>query len=88
MLLANHHDVFLPLLKPSLMAAYGHVRMDQDIYDQRYSAGELSQVEIDDQNCPGPFSYMSYMRALLQDGFWGDGILYHYLREFHRILMA
>ena len=42
MLLANHHDFFLLLLKSSLMATYGHVRMDQDTYDQRYSAGELS----------------------------------------------
>ena len=33
MLLANHHEFFLPLLKPSLMAIYGHVRMDQDSYD-------------------------------------------------------
>ena len=72
MLLANHHEFFLSLLKPSLMATNGHIRMDQDIYDQRYRAGELSQAEIDDQNCPGPFSYIGYMRALLQDGFWGD----------------
>ena len=56
MLLANHHEFFLPLLKPSLKATYGHVRMDQDIYDQRYNAWQLSQTEIDDQNCPGVFS--------------------------------
>ena len=74
MLLANHHECFLPLLKPSLMATYGHIRMDQDTYDQRFNAGQLSQAEIDDQNCPGPFSYMGYMRALLQDRFWGDEI--------------
>ena len=54
------------------MATYGHIRMDQDTYDQRFNAGQLSQAEIDDQNCPGPFSYMGYMRALLQDGSWGD----------------
>ena len=71
MLLANHHEFFLPLLKPSLMATYGHIRMDQNTYDQRFNAGQLSQAEIDDQNCPGPFSYMGYMRALLQNGFWG-----------------
>ena len=63
MLLANHHKFFLPLLKPSLMATYGHIRMDQDTCDQRFNAGQLSQDEIDDQNCPGPFSYMGYMRA-------------------------
>ena len=74
MLLANHHEFFLPLLKPSLMATHGHIRMDQDTYDQRFNAGQLSQAEIDDQNCPGPFSYMCYMRALLQDGFSGDKI--------------
>ena len=71
MLLANHHEFFLPLLKPSLMATYGHIRMDQDTYDQRFNAGQLSWAEIDGQSCPGPCSYMGYMRALLQDGFWG-----------------
>ena len=74
MLLANHHEFFLPLLKATLMATYGCIRMDQNTYDQRFNAGQLSQAEIDDQNCPGPFSYMGYMRALLQDGFWGDEI--------------
>ena len=74
MLLANHHEFFLPLLKPSLMATYGHIRMGQDTYDQRFNAGQLSQAEIDDQNCPGSFSSMGYMRASLQDGFCGDEI--------------
>ena len=74
MLLANHREVFLPLLKPSLMATYGHIKKDQDTYDQRFNAGQLSQAEIDDQNCLGPLSYMGYVRALLQDGFWGDEI--------------
>ena len=74
MLLANHHEFFLPLLKPSLRATYEHIRMDQDTYDQRFNAGQLSQTEIDDQNYPSLFSYMGYMRALLQDGFWGNEI--------------
>ena len=74
MLLANHHEFFLPLLNPSLKATYVHVRMDQDTCDQRFNVGQLSQAEIDDQNCPSPFSFMGYMRALLQDGFWGDKI--------------
>ena len=54
MLLANHHEFFLPLLKPSLMATYGCIRMDQNTYDQRFNAGQLSQAEIDDQNALAP----------------------------------
>ena len=31
-----------------------------------------SQEEANDHNMPGPFSYLGYMKALLNDGFWGD----------------
>ena len=32
----------------------------------------MTQDEADDHNSPGPFSYLGYMKALLQGGFWGD----------------
>ena len=75
MTLANHCNFFFPLLKNSIMATYGHPRMPVDEFIRRREAGELSQQQIDDQDCPGPFSYLGYITALLGDGFWGDEIV-------------
>ena len=68
MTLANHCNFFLPLLKNSIMATYGHPRMPESEFLRLRAAGELSQQQIDDQECPGLFSYFGYLTALLEDG--------------------
>ena len=75
MTLANHCSFFMPLLKNSIMATYGHPRMEEDVFIRKHAAGELSQQQIDDQECPGPYSFYGYLMALLRDGFWGDEIV-------------
>ena len=75
MTLANHRNFFMPLLRNSIMATYGHPRMKEDEFIQRHAAGELTQQQIDDQECPGPYSFYGYLVVLLRDGFWGDEIV-------------
>ena len=75
MTLANHCNFFMPLLKNSIMATYGHPRMEENEFSLRRTAGELTQQQIDDQECPGPYSFHGYLMALLGDGFWGDEIV-------------
>ena len=65
----------MPLLENSIMATYGHPRMEEDVFIQRHTAGELTQQQIDNQECPGPYSFHGYLMALLGDGFWGDEIV-------------
>ena len=75
MTLANHCNFFLHLLRNSIIATYGHPRMEEGEFIQRHTAGELTQQQIDDQECPGPYSFYGYLVALLRDGFWGDEIV-------------
>ena len=75
MTLANHCNFFMPLLKNSIMATYGHPRMEESEFNLRHAAGELTQQQIDDQKCSGPYSFYGYLLALLGDGFWGDEIV-------------
>ena len=65
MTLANHCNLFIPLLNNSIMATYGHLRMEEDVFIRRRAAGELTQQQIDDQECPGPYSFYRYLMALL-----------------------
>ena len=46
--------------------------MSEDDYLCKYNDGFLTQNEADDHNTPGPFSYLGYMQALIEEGFWGD----------------
>ena len=71
MTLANHGNFFMPLLRNSIMATYGHPRMPESKFSCLHATGELSQQQINNQECPGPFSYYGYLMALLGDGFWG-----------------
>ena len=75
MVLSNNCNFFMPLPRNSIMATYGHPRMEQEEFNRRCETGPLSQQQIDDQDCPGPFSFYGHLKALLSDGFWGNEIV-------------
>ena len=72
MMMANHHTFLYPILKASIATTYGFPRMSDEDYQKKYNDGTLTQMEANDHNTPGPFSYLGYVQALLEDGFWGD----------------
>ena len=71
-MMANHHTFLYSILKASIAATYRFPRVSDEDYQEKYNDGTLTQMEADDHNTPGPFSYLGYMQALLEDGFWGD----------------
>ena len=71
MTLANHCNCFMPLLKNSIMATYGHPRMEEDVFIQRCAAGELTQQQINDQECPGS---RYKWRGLVRFSVWYSGV--------------
>ena len=72
MMMANHHAFLFPKVQASLASTYGFQRMPEEEYQCKYQEGILTQEEADGHNTPGPFSYLGYMKALLNDGFWGN----------------
>ena len=64
-MLANHKEFFFNLLKEHIRGTYGFPRQDEEEYQQRYRDGVLTDQEVHDHNCPGPFSFHSYLMALL-----------------------
>ena len=71
-LLVNHKEFFFDLLKEHIKGTYGFPRQDEEEYQQRYREGVLTEQEVHNHNCPGPFSYHSYLAALLEPDMWGD----------------
>ena len=71
-MLANHKEFFFNLLKEHIRGMYGFPRQDEEEYQQSYRDGVLIDQEVHDHNCPGPFSFHSYLMALLSPNMWGD----------------
>ena len=71
-MLANHKEFFFNLLKEHIRGTYGFPRQDEEEYQQRYRDGVLTDQEMHDHNCPGPFSFHSYLMPLLSPNMWGD----------------
>ena len=71
-MLANHKEFFFNLLKEHIRGTYGFPRQDEEEYQQRYRDRVLADQEVYDHNCPGPYSFYSYLMALLSPNMWGD----------------
>ena len=72
LLMAEYPDYFLDLLYDDLVGTYPQpeFRMTKAEFEARKDT--LSQMEIDDYNTPGPFSYCQYLSSLLQSNHWGE----------------
>ena len=71
-MLANHKEFFFNLLKEHIRGTYGFPRLSEEEYQQKYDDGLLTDQEVQDHNCPGPFSFHSYLSTLLNPEMWGD----------------
>ena len=70
--LANHKEFFFNLLKEHIHGTYGFLRLSDEEYQRSYDEGLLTDQEVQDHNCPGPFSFHSYLSVLLDPEMWGD----------------
>ena len=69
-------DFMYSFLDEHVTGNYGLERMDPAVYQAAKEEGSLTPVQIEAQNTPGPFSFIGYIEALLEDTFWGDhGVL-------------
>ena len=71
-MLANHKEFFFNLLKEHIRGTYRFPRQNEEEYQQKYRDGALTDQEVHHHNCPGPFSFHSYLMALLRPNMWGD----------------
>ena len=70
--MAENREFLITVLKEHIRGNYGHVRFSSEEYKSKSADGTITQTEIDDYQCPGPYSFMTYLQALLAPNFWGD----------------
>ena len=70
--LAQNASFFYKLLVEHIRSQYGPIRLSAKEYKEKKKDGTLTE----DQNLPGPFSFLGYLEYLLKPVSWGDqGVL-------------
>ena len=62
------------MLKEHIRGNYGHLRLSKQQYEKKCADNTLTDEEREDYLTPGPFSFATYLHALLNPRFWGDEI--------------
>ena len=70
--ICNRADELYPMLECSISGNYGHIRLSPEEYRRKEASGQLTDLERQEYNEPGPFSIMSYCEVLLKNDFYGE----------------
>ena len=68
----QNHDFCFKMLQDVLKYKYGHHRISEQEYLSGMRAGTLSDAAIVDYQVPGPFSFIGYLKHILEPNTWGD----------------
>ena len=70
----QNHEFAFNRLKMLILAEYGHARITREEYLRRIDSQEdpLTDEQVEDYQKPGPFSFITYLKYLMQDSSWGD----------------
>ena len=68
----EHPEFFFEALHLHIQSIYGVEKLTEAQYAAKVDDGSITQQEIDDQDSPGPFSFVSYLEYLLKPNTWGD----------------
>ena len=70
----RNHGFCFTVLKNHIMGEYGHPRISREEYLRRQQSQDnpLTDAELEDYQRPGPFSYIGYLKYMMEAGTWGD----------------
>ena len=88
--IVRNHEFFYNLLKTDILIEYGPKRISKEEYETRKDSEEnpLTDEERELYAKPGPFSFYTYLSALLDPGFWGDGIIIQILSRMWQVTIT
>ena len=71
--ITQNHGFCFTVLKTLILAEYGHIRLSQEDFVRKMMDDTITEEEQEErQKKPGPFSFVTYLQALLESTFWGD----------------
>ena len=70
--ICNRADELYPMLECSISGNYGHIWLSPEEHRRKEASGQLTDLERQEYNEPGPFSIMSYCEAFLKPNLYGE----------------
>ena len=71
----NYHEFSYEQFKHQIALLYGHDRDSPEELQQHIDAGDYTTDQIREQRLPGPFSFYSYLKFMLQNSSYGDDMI-------------
>ena len=70
----QEHAFCFNRLKLAIQAEYGHPRLSREEYLRRSTSQDdpLTDQQIKDYQKPGPFTFVQYLKYMMEDSSWGD----------------
>ena len=68
----KNHQFCFNVLRRLITFEYGHSRLSRAEYLEGMRKDSLTEGQIQDYQVPGPFSFVSYLRHILEPSTWGD----------------
>ena len=72
LIITEHPQFFYDLLDDHIKGQYGHKGLPVEEFKKKLKECSLTSAQKEDQICPGPFSFCSFLEYILKDGTWGD----------------
>ena len=70
--MVKNHAFCSDLLQNVIRFEYGHHRLSKKEYLKGMKEGTLTEAQIADYQVPGPFSFIGYLKYILEGSTWGD----------------
>ena len=70
--ITQNHQFCFNILKKLITFEYGHARLTKAQYLEGMKEGTLTEAQIADYQVPGPFSFIGYLKYILEGSTWGD----------------
>ena len=67
-----NHKFALEVVKEPVTIQYGQTRLSKEEYQRKNLDGTITATEEENYNLPGPFTFQTFLKYMLESSSWGD----------------
>ena len=70
--MCKNHKFAYDVIEEPVKIQYGHSRLTQEEYLQKTEGGNITPSEVENYTLPGPFTFQSFLKFMIEPNTWGD----------------
>ena len=70
--MCKNHKFTFEVIEGPVKIQYGHSRLSQEDYLKKTQDGTITPSEVENYTLPGPFSFQSFLKFMIEPNTWGD----------------